>query len=222
MTVILETFLNFRIIGDVLPLLLQGLWMTLGLAAVAIPCAFLMGLALACWLDGAGKLARRMLIEFIDLFRSFPPLVLLIFLFYALPLAGVNLTAFWAAILAFTLNGSAYFAEIFRAGLQAVPTGQREAARSTGLGSGQTLIYVVIPQGVRKVLPDLLSNTIELFKGTSIAAAVSMQELLRMAQIAQDLTFNPSPLIAAAIIYIAIAWPVVRTISILQRRHVPA
>jgi polar amino acid transport system permease protein len=222
MAEILDTFLNVDIIKNVSPLLLQGLWMTLSLAAVAIPCAFLTGLAIASWLDGAGGLTRRMLIEFIDLFRSFPPLVLLIFLFYALPLAGVNLTAFWAAILAFTLNGSSYFAEIFRAGLQAVPKGQREAARSSGLGAGQTLVYVVIPQAIRKVLPDLLSNTIELFKGTSIAAAVSMQELLRMAQIAQDLTFNPSPLIAAAIIYIAIAWPVVRTISILQRRRIPA
>ena len=121
-----------------------------------------------------------------------------------------------AAILALVLNGSSYFAEIFRAGLEAVGKGQREAARSTGLTQLQTMTYVVIPQGLRAMLPDVISNTVELVKQTSIASAVALQELLRSAQLAQGVVYNPTPLVAAALLYFLMFWPFVRLVSRLQ------
>ena len=91
-----------------------------------------------------------------------------------------------------------------------------EAARSTGLSWYKSMIHVVVPQGTRNVLPDLISNTVELAKQTSIASVVALQELLRGAQIAQGLTYNTTPLVVAALIYFIIFWPFVRLISRLQ------
>ncbi len=212
------TFLNLDILAQVWPLLLQGFWMTLALAAVAVPLSVLTGIAIAMAQDVPSKLLRFVLIAYVDVLRAIPPLVLLIFIFFGLPFLGLKLNEFTAAVLALTLNGSSYFAEIFRAGIESVPKGQREAARSTGLSWFLSMAYVVVPQGTRNVLPDLISNTVELVKQTSIASAVALQELLRSAQLAQGLLYNPTPLIAAAIVYFLMFWPFVRLVSRLQNR----
>lgn len=218
MNELVATFLNLDILAQVWPLLLQGFWMTLALAAVAVPLSVLTGIAIAMAQDVPSRLLRFMLIAYVDVLRAIPPLVLLIFIFFGLPFLGMKLNEFTAAVLALTLNGSSYFAEIFRAGIESVPKGQREAARSTGLSWFQSMVYVVVPQGTRNVLPDLISNTVELVKQTSIASAVALQELLRSAQLAQGLLYNPTPLIAAAIVYFLMFWPFVRLVSRLQNR----
>lgn len=215
---LVTTFFNIDVLKQVWPLLLQGFWMTLALAAVAVPLSVLSGMAIAMAQDVPNKLLRFLLIAYVDVLRAIPPLVLLIFIFFGLPFLGLKLNEFTAAVLALTLNGSSYFAEIFRAGIESVPKGQREAARSTGLSWYQSMVYVVVPQGTRNVLPDLISNTVELVKQTSIASAVALQELLRSAQLAQGLLYNPTPLIAAAIVYFLMFWPFVRLVSRLQNR----
>ncbi|MGX1785618.1 amino acid ABC transporter permease [Bosea sp. NPDC055332] len=215
---LVTTFFNLDVLRQVWPLLLQGFWMTLALAAVAVPLSVLAGIAIAMAQDAPSRLLRFLLIAYVDVLRAIPPLVLLIFIFFGLPFLGLKLNEFTAAVLALTLNGSSYFAEIFRAGIESVAKGQREAARSTGLSWYQSMAYVVVPQGTRNVLPDLISNTVELVKQTSIASAVALQELLRSAQLAQGLLYNPTPLIAAAIVYFLMFWPFVRLVSRLQNR----
>lgn len=221
LTIIRDTFFNLDVITATWPLLMSGLVQTLLLTLVSVPIAALAGLALATVSETPSGVVRFAAVLYIDFFRSIPPLILLIFIFYALPLIGVDLPQFASAVLAIGLNTSAYYAEIFRAGLESVPPGQREAGRSTGLSWFQTMLHVVYPPAIRNVMPDLLSNTVELFKLTSIASVVAMQDLLRAAQVAQGMTFNPSPLMAAAAIYIAIAWPFIRIISRMQRRELP-
>jgi polar amino acid transport system permease protein len=93
-----------------------------------------------------------------------------------------------------------------------------EAARSSGLSRTQAMIYVILPQALRNVAPDLISNTVELIKATSIASVVALPELLRMARVGQDLEYNATPLVAAALIYLIMLWPVVRLLSRLERR----
>ena len=159
-----------------------------------------------------------LLIVYVDLFRAFPPLVLLVFVYYGLPHLGIVLSPFLAVVLAFMLNTSSYYGEIMRAGIESVPLGQWEAARSTGLGRVQTMRHVVLPQAVRSVLPDLVSNTLEVVKLTSLASVVALPELLRMARVAQGITFNPTPLILAAGIYFLLLWPFVRLLSRMERR----
>jgi polar amino acid transport system permease protein len=220
MSELVTTFFNLDVIREVWPLLVEGLWLTLALAAVAVPLSIAIGLVIAVAQDLRSTPLRMVLVAYVDTLRAIPPLVLLIFIFFGLPFLGLSLGEFSAAVLALTLNGSSYFAEIFRAGLESVPKGQREAARSTGLSWLQSITYVVAPQGTRNVLPDLVSNTVELVKQTSIASAVALQELLRSAQIAQGLLYNPTPLVAAAIVYFLMFWPFVRLVSRMQNKTV--
>jgi len=217
----IQTFLNPEILKQIWPLLLKGMWGTVLLSLVVLPLAVGIGLLIASLHYQKHKLVNRVLVGYVDFLRAFPPLVLLIFIFYALPMAGIELSPFVAAVLALVLNGSSYFVEIFRSGLESVPKGQVEAARSTGLNRRQTMLYVIIPQGVRNVVPDLASNTLEVVKQTSIASVVAMDELLRAAQLGQSLTYSPTPLIAAAILYVLLLWPLVRLISRMHKVTIP-
>ena len=108
--------------------------------------------------------------------------------------------------------------EVLRAGIDSVPRGQTEAARSTGLSQAQTLAFVVLPQAVRNVMPDLISNTVEVVKLTSIASVVALPELLFQARQAQNVTYNASPIVAAAVAYFLLLWPLVRLMSRLENK----
>jgi len=154
----------------------------------------------------------------IDFFRAIPPLVLLIFIYSGLPFAGIRPSPLTAVAIAFFLNTSSYYGEIYRAGIESVGQGQWDAARSTGLRAHQALAYVVLPQAVRNVLPDLVSNAVEVVKLTSIASVVALPELLYSADMARSVTFNNSPLVLAAALYLIILWPMVRLVSRLERR----
>jgi polar amino acid transport system permease protein len=216
MQAIVQQFFNFTIMGQALPLVLTGFWTTCLICLVVIPLGLSGGVLVAAislsrnaWLRWATKIL-------VDLFRALPPLVLLIMVYSGLPFIGIRLTPLAAVSIAFFLNNSSYYGEIFRAGIESVPSGQWEAARSTGLGATQTFLFVVLPQGVRNVLPDLVSNTVEVVKLTSLASVVSMPEMLYSADMARSLTFNASPIVLAAAIYLAILWPAVRLVSRLE------
>ncbi|MEM9783511.1 MAG: amino acid ABC transporter permease [Pseudomonadota bacterium] len=213
-----DQFLNLEIMAAAWPTILTGLGMTLVLCAVVVPLGLAGGLATAIAANSQRRWLRWPTVALIDFFRAIPPLVLLIFVYAGLPFAGVRLDPFMAVAFAFLLNNSAYYGEIFRAGLISVPAGQLEAARSTGLGHGQALAYVVLPQALRNVLPDLVSNTVEVVKLTSLASVVSLSEMLHAAQLARSVTYNTSPIVLAALIYLAMLWPVVRLISRFERR----
>jgi polar amino acid transport system permease protein len=163
-------------------------------------------------------LSRWAAVAGIDFFRAVPPLVLLIFIYSGLPFAGVRPSPLTAVAVAFFLNTASYYGEIYRAGIESVGKGQWDAARSTGLKGYQTLAYVVLPQAVRNVLPDLVSNTVEVVKLTSIASVVALPELLYSADMARSVTFNNSPIVLAAVIYLVMLWPIVRLVSRLERR----
>lgn len=218
MEAIIQQFFNMEVIGQAAPLLLQGLWMTAQLCAAVVLLGLVGGLFVALATLGSSRWLRWPAILYVDIFRALPPLVLLVFVYSGLPFAGVDLSPFAAVVLAFLLNNSAYYGEVYRAGLLSVPRGQREAARATGLGPVQTLACVVLPQAVRNVLPDLLSNTIEVVKLTSLASVVSLAELLYAANMARSITYNASPLVAAALIYLILLWPLVRLVSRYQRK----
>ena len=215
---VLQQFLNLDIMLKVWPLLLRGLGTTAYLCALVIPLGLVGGLCVALLSLSRRRAVVWGAIVLVDLFRAAPPLVLLILLYSGLPFAGINLSPTVAVCLAFFCNTSSYYGEIYRAGIESVGRGQWEAARSTGLGALQTIVYVVLPQAVRNVLPDLVSNTIEVVKLTSIASVVSFPELLYSADMARSLTFNSSPVVLAAAMYVVILWPLVRLVSRLERR----
>jgi polar amino acid transport system permease protein len=219
---VLQTFLSWDIIKAAWPILLAGLGNTVLLSLVVVPLGLFGGLILSLLAGVRNPWVRWPLMAWVDFFRAFPPLVLLIFLFAGSPFAGFELSGFACVCIAFFLNTGAYYGEILRAGIESVPGGQIDAARSTGLGRLQTMAYVVLPQAVRNVLPDLLSNTLEVVKLTALGSVVAVPELLYQARQAQSLTYNPTPIVVAAIIYFLMLWPVVRLLSRLENRALAA
>ncbi|QBX33927.1 amino acid ABC transporter permease [Paracoccus liaowanqingii] len=215
---IFDTFLNAEVMRRTFPMLMQGLWITLQLGAASIVGGLALGLALAmARLYRPGPL--RVLTRFyIDIFRSIPLLVLLIIVYYALPFVGLRLSPFVSAMSALTLVSGAYTAEIFRAGIEAIPKGQFEASAALGLSGRQTMADVILPQAVRIVIPPLTNNSINVVKDTALASVVAMPDLLKQATQAQALSANPTPLIVAAMIYIAFLWPLVALVSRMERR----
>lgn len=218
MDLLVQQFFNLEIMARAWPLLWSGLQITLLICLAVIPLGFAGGLLVAL-----ANLSRRRDIRWgvkvlVDLFRALPPLVLLILIYSGLPFAGIRLSPLSAVCLAFFLNTSSYYGEIMRAGIESVGRGQWEAARSTGMGGGSTFLWVILPQALRNVLPDLVSNTIEVVKLTSIASVVSMAELLYTADMVRSLTFNSSPIVLAGLIYLVLLWPAVRLMSRLEHR----
>ena len=218
MDLLAQQFFNVAIMTQAWPLILQGLGMTVLLCLAVIPLGLAGGLLVAVASLSRSRALRWTVKGLNDVFRALPPLVVLILLYSGLPFAGIRLSPFAAVCLAFFLNNSSFYGEIYRAGIESVGRGQWEAARSTGLGVAQTFTSVILPQAVRNVIPDLVSNTVEVVKLTSIASVVSFTELLYAADMARSVTFNTSPIVLAAAIYLVVLWPVVRLMSRLEHR----
>ena len=215
---IFDTFLNWGVFVDTLPLLLSGLWITIGLGVAAILLGLAGGLFLVLLRLYGGVALRPFAILYIDVFRSIPVLVLLIVVYYALPFVGVRLSPFGAATTALSLVSAAYSAEILRAGIEAVPRGQFEAADALGFGAVRRMSDIVLPQAVKLVIPPLTSNAINVLKDTALASVVAMPDLLKQATQAQALAANPTPLIGAALIYVVILLPCVRFVGLYEGR----
>ena len=215
---IIQQFFNIGIMIEAMPIVWRGLWMTLMLSAAVIPLGLMGGLGVALLGDSRFALVRFLVIIYVDFFRAIPPLVLLIFIHTGLPFAGIRMSPFTSVCLAFLLNNSAYYGEVYRAGIESIGKGQTEAARSTGLSRFQTMLYVILPQAVRNVLPDLISNTIEVVKLTSLASVVALPELLYSSDMARSISYNASPIVMAAIIYLIILWPSVRILSRFEQK----
>ena len=147
-------------------------------------------------------LLNRALELYIWVMRGTPLMLQLLFVYFALPMVGIKLPDIAAALLAFTLNYTAYFAEIFRAGIQAVPKGQYEAAHMLGLSHVQTMWRVVIPQMIRNVLPPMSNETINLVKDTSLIYILAMNDLLRVARTIVQREFDMTPFVVAAVFYL--------------------
>ncbi len=215
---VVEVFFNADVMRRALPLLLSGLWTTvlLGLASIALGMA--LGLGIVVLRLYAARPLRLLAIGYISVFRALPLLVLLVLIYYALPFLGVRLSSFAAATAALSLVSAAYTAEIFRAGIEAVPSGQFEASQALGLRRWQTLVKIVLPQALRIVVPPLTNNGINVLKDTALASVVAMPDLLKQATQAQALYANPSPLVGAAALYLVLLLPLVALVGALARR----
>jgi len=218
MDAIIENFFNMEVLFRSRYLLLDGFQTTLRLIVLIVLFGQAFGLVLAVMRHANRPYLNPLLIGYVDIVRSMPILVLLMLIYYALPFTGIRFPRFWAATLAMSLNGGAYYSEIFRSGIEAVEKGQIEAARSVGLTYLQTMRYVVLPQALRIVLPPLTSNTLELIKASAVASVVALPDILKMARQAQSLTLNPTPLVGALILYLIILLPLVQLVTHFEKR----
>ncbi|TIU87676.1 MAG: amino acid ABC transporter permease [Mesorhizobium sp.] len=215
---LIDTFFNPEVIASSLPALLRGFLNTLLLGIMSIVIGIAVGLAISLLRLYGPKPLRWLAIGYTDIFRALPVLVVLILIYYALPFPGIRLSSWASAVTAFAIIMSAYSAEVFRSGIESIPKGQFEAAQALGLPFMLTLRKVVLPQAIRVVIPPMTSNCVSMFKDTSLASTVALPELLKEATNAQSLYANPSPLIGAALFYLIFLWPMVRLVSLLERR----
>ena len=211
-----DTFLNTDVFMQTYPMLIAGLVVTIQLGFIAIIAGLIFGLLLALSKLYGHKAIQVAAKAYIDIFRSIPLLVLLIIIFYALPFVGLSFSPFNAAAVALTLVSGAYTAEIFRAGIEAVPQGQFEASEALGLSYKNTMVEIILPQAIKIVIPPLTNNCINVIKDTALASVVAMPDLLKQATQAQAVAANPTPLIAAAVIYLMFLLPLVLWVSRLE------
>jgi glutamate transport system permease protein len=193
--------------ADVQRLLGRGLVATLRAAAVAMLLSMAVGGLLA-----VGRLSRRRWLArsagaWVELFRGLPLLLLILFIFLALPVVGVTISTFWTVVFGLVLYNSAVLGEIFRAGILSLPKGQTEAAYAIGLRRGQTLRLILLPQAVRRMLPALISQLVTLLKDTSLGFVIAYAELLRTGRNAVEFLggrYSIPVYTAIAVIYIAV------------------
>jgi len=205
----LDTFFNARVMAKYWPDILYGVGVTIELAVLIILSGLLAGLTLALVRSLAIRPINWLIIFVVDLFRSLPPLVIIVLIYFGLPAADISPSGFVSTWISLALVLMAFAEEIFWAGITSIPKGQWEAARSTGLSFGQTLLSVVLPQALRLTIPPLTNRTIAITKGTALGTVVAVSEILGMASSAVSNSYNPSPLMMGAAAYIVLFLPVV-------------
>ena len=222
--VVQETFFNGAEFTSTFPGLLEAFLLNVRIFLIAEPLILILGLvvALARTLRAPIYLPLRVLATvYVDVFRGIPTILVIFLLGFGVPalrLQGVpNDAVFWGTM-ALVLSYGAYVAEVFRAGINSVHPSQRMAARSLGLSSFQADRYVVLPQAVRNVVPPLMNDFISLQKDTALVAVLGPIEVLRQAQIDASFSFNYTPYVGAALIFIALTIPMTRLADWLQDR----
>jgi len=222
--------LDFGPVFDNLPFLVAGLEGTLKVSVGAIAVGAAMGLAIALLRLSGSRALRFAGGLYVDFVRSVPLLILLVLFVYALPIVVEDLTgrtiridALLAGILGLGLYAAAYLAEVFRAGILAVPSGQREAALSTGMTGRQAFRRVVLPQAARKVIPPATSSILSLVKDSSVTFAIAVPELMAKAGSLNNALQRPNEVfLVVALIYLVITYPLLLLSDWVQRRAAAA
>jgi polar amino acid transport system permease protein len=215
----MDTFFKPSVIASTWPQILDGMLITVELAAVVVVSGLALGLLLALLRTAQIRPVNAAIIVFVDVLRALPPLVMVLIVYFGLPNVGLTLPSFAVLWLVLAAVLAAFAEEIFWAGILSVRRGQWDAARSTGLSFIDTLAYVVLPQTIRMVLPPLVNRTIAVTKNTALGTVIGVPELLNQATTAVSFLSNATPLTLAAIGYLVIFVPVVLFGSWLERRY---
>lgn len=196
-----------RDVGMFLPPLFDGVLMTIELTAVSFLLAIAIGLVVCfCRISGLPVVSKAA-ITYIEVIRGTPLLLQLFYIYYALPDVGIRLPAFQAGVAGLSINFGAYLAELFRAGIQSIETGQTQAARSLGMTTPQTMRYVILPQAFRNIFPALANYALVLVKDSSLVAVLSVRELMRAGELLASSTFKTMKIFTlVGIIYLIVSY----------------
>jgi His/Glu/Gln/Arg/opine family amino acid ABC transporter permease subunit len=199
--------------------LVTGAWVTVEVAVGSLLLSMIVAALLANVQSFGGPVLRGIIRVYVEVFRAVPVLTQLFIIYFGLATLGLKFGSVAAAIIGLGLNGSAYCAEIFRAGIEAVPRGQIEAARSLGLRRWLVFRLVVMPQAVRTVLPPLTNFSVQLLKNTSVASAVAAPEIMFLARNLVNETFlSPQIYLSVCLVYLCISLPMMRLAGWLESR----
>ena len=211
----LHLFLDPTVLVTSFPVVIKGFFMALAIVLVAFPCAIPFGLLLALMRMSKLRVLRGLATTYVNV-RGTPLFLQIYIAFFGLPLAGIQVPPFPLGVVVLAMNSSAYLCEIFRAGIQSIPKGQFEASRSLGMNGAQTMLFVIIPQTVRRVIPTMTSEFILLYKDTSLLAAVGVMEVVMYAKTIVAATGSITPYIVAACFYLVITLPLAKIVGKLE------
>ena len=214
----LRLFFNPPILVSSFPIVLNGFFMALAIVFVAFPLAIPIGLAFSFMRMSKIRILRAIGALYVNVVRGTPVFLQIYIAFFGLPLAGIQIPPFVLGVIVLALNSSAYQCEIFRAGIQSISKGQFEAARSLGMTGSQTMMFVIIPQTIRRVLPTMTSEFILLYKDTSLLAAVGVMEIVMYAKTIVASTGSITPYIVAAVFYLVLTIPLANLVGKLEER----
>jgi polar amino acid transport system permease protein len=215
----IDTFFKPSVIASTWPKIVDGMLITVELAIVVVLSGLALGLLLALLRTAQVRVVNALIIVFVDVLRALPPLVMVLIVYFGLPNVGLTLPSFAVLWLVLAAVLAAFAEEIFWAGILSVRRGQWDAARSTGLTFTDTLVFVVMPQTIRMVLPPLVNRTIAITKNTALGTVIGVPELLNQATTAVSFLSNATPLTLAAVGYLIIFVPVVLFGSWLEQRY---
>jgi len=210
---------DFALIMQSIPFLLRGALYTVQVSVLAI----LFGLVLG-WLLGLAAVSGVPALSavswaYVQFIRGTPLLIQIFLIYFGLPVVGINLPAFWSGVIALGLNSGGFQAEIVRAGIESIDRGQTEAARSIGMSRFKTLVFILVPQTIRRVLPPLTNELITLTKSSSLLSAIAALELTHAGQLIIARTFAPCEIYAAvAVMYLALVAVLSRGSAFLEKR----
>jgi polar amino acid transport system permease protein len=205
----LDAFFKPELMARYAPAIAQGALTTVEIALAVVLTGLALGLALAVVRSFRLAPLNFLIVGFVDILRALPPLVLVLLVFFGLPNIGISLPSFAVLWIVLSLVLAAFAEEIFWAGILSIPKGQWEAARSTGLGSLATLLYIVLPQAVRLTVPPVTNRTVAITKNTALGSVIGVPEILNQATIGQSFAGNATPLMMGAIAYMLLFIPVV-------------
>jgi polar amino acid transport system permease protein len=214
-----DTFFSWTAFKDSFPRVLDGFWLDVRLFLIVEAVVLVLGLVVALVrTSGAPALfpLRLLAAAYCDVFRGIPVIMLVYLVGFGIPalqLEGLPTDPVVLGGAALALSYGAYVAEVYRAGIVSVHRGQRDAALAIGLTEGQALRYVILPQAVRRVGPPLLNDFISLQKDVALISILGPQEAFRIAQVDASSTFNYTPLIAAALLYLCVTVPLARVVD---------
>jgi polar amino acid transport system permease protein len=215
----IETFFKPSILASTWPAIAKGMLVTIEIAVLVVITGLAFGLVLAVLRTLRNRLLDFLIVIFIDLFRAIPPLVAVLLIYFGLPNVGIKIPSFAVLWLVLSLVLAAFAEEIFWAGILSVRRGQWEAARSTGLGAGQTLAFVVLPQAIRLAVPPLTNRTIAIIKNTALGTVIGVPEIINNATTAVSFLGNATPLMMGALAYLILFAPIVALGSWIERRY---
>lgn len=206
-------------VATFLPPLLDGAVMTVALTAASYALAIVVGLVVClARLSGLAALARAAIV-YIEVIRGTPLLLQLFYIYFALPDIGIRLPAFQAGVLGLSLNLGAYMAELFRAGIQSVETGQMQAAHSLGMTRGQVMRHVILPQAFRTIFPALGNYALVLVKESALVAVLSVRELMRAGELLASSTFKTMKVFTlVGLIYLVVSYALSLAFQRYERR----
>lgn len=187
---------------NIIPQMLDGCWISFQVFIITIVLSIPLGILLSLGRVSGISILQKLIGFYVWVLRGTPLMLQIFFIYFVLPSVGIRLPDFESAILAFVLNYAAYFCEIFRAGIQAIPKGQYEAAHTLGMNYVQTMRRIILPQVIRVILPPISNETITLVKDTSLVYVLAMNDLMRTARNLVQRDFNIMPFIVAAVFYL--------------------